>query len=92
MAATHDIVITKGSYTDKQGQPKKRYENIGKMGKRDDGSVWIQISRLFNPAGVPNPEDSDTVFANIYPIKPKQAQAPQQQQQNDPFAEEDPFS
>tara|TARA_R100001377_G_scaffold69476_1_gene44825 strand:+ start:1331 stop:1648 length:318 start_codon:yes stop_codon:yes gene_type:complete len=102
-AKTHDLVVTKGSY-EKNGETKKKYETIGNVWKREDGSIYVTISRLFNPAGLPNPKNTDILFADLYASKPytgSQQQAPAQQAQqkpmgdfgkSDPFQEENPFS
>jgi|TARA_R110002012_G_scaffold28735_2_gene89848 hypothetical protein len=96
MKTTHDLCVATSKYTDKSGQEKTKYENIGKMGTRDDGSIWINFKRTFNPAGVPNPADSDTVWASVFEAKNngQQQQAPQQQQaSNANFPHEDhPFN
>ena len=98
MKTTHDLCVATSKYTDKKnGQEKNRYEKIGSMGTRDDGSIWINFKRTFNPAGVPNPADSDTVWASVFESKfnGQQQQAPQQQQQQAPnvnFPDDNPFN
>tara|TARA_R110000744_G_scaffold95090_1_gene183812 strand:- start:2586 stop:2912 length:327 start_codon:yes stop_codon:yes gene_type:complete len=102
---THDLVVTKGSYQ-KNGETKKKYETIGNVWKRDDGSIYVTISRLFNPAGLPNPEQTDILFANLYepkafnngsqqitPPKPQQSQERPAGDfgKSDPFQEANPF-
>ena len=32
----------------------------------NDGGKFIMLDRLFNPAGVPNPEDRDTVILSMF--------------------------
>jgi len=92
---THDLVVTKGSY-EKNGETKKKYETIGNVWKREDGSIYVTISRLFNPAGLPNPDNSDILFANLYEPKVynngQQQQAPQQQAPNVNFPDDNPFN
>lgn len=50
---THDIVAKVGEYTDRQGQTKARYENVGALMQGDNGP-FIMIKRTFNVAGLPN--------------------------------------
>lgn len=46
MKKTHDLVAVTGTYTDGQGQEKKRYTNVGAMFTRDDGSLAIKIESV----------------------------------------------
>ncbi len=68
-----DAVVKTGSYTDGNGQPKNRYENIGKLMQGDDGGYFMILKTTFNPAGVPNPDNKDAVMVSIF--------APNNQQQ-----------
>ena len=49
---THDIVAKVGEYTDRQGNTKARYENVGALMQGDNGP-FIMMKRTFNPAGLP---------------------------------------
>ena len=84
-----DIAVKTGEYQ-KDGQTKGRYENIGSIFKSDDGGTFLLMKRTFNPAGVPNPDNRDTVLISVFDLKdseggqrqqsaPAQRQAPQQQ-------------
>lgn len=86
MKKVYDMAVKTGSYQ-KDGETKNRYENIGSVMKGDDGSFLI-LKRTFNPAGVPNPDNKDSVIVSLFEVdkqnKPQQSQqqqAPQQQQQ-----------
>jgi hypothetical protein len=68
----YDVCVKTGTYT-KDGQQKNRYENIGTVMQGDDGGQFMLLKTTFNPAGVPNPENRDTVMCSMF--------APQQQQQ-----------
>lgn len=73
-----DLAVKTGSYTDGQGQEKGRYQNVGSLMRSDDGNEFIVLHRWFNPAGVPNPENRDSVLISCFDPKP---QGQQQQQQ-----------
>jgi len=60
-----DLAVKTGSYTDQQGQTKGRYENIGSLMQGDDG-MFLILKRTFNPAGVPNPDDKDSVIVSCF--------------------------
>ncbi|API59556.1 hypothetical protein BSL82_09705 [Tardibacter chloracetimidivorans] len=67
----YDVVATVGSYTDRQGNEKRRYENVGVMMEGDKGP-YLMLKRTFNLAGVPS--DRDTVLLSLYEPKDDQKQ------------------
>ena len=64
-----DLAVKTGSYTDRAGQTKGRYENVGHILQLDDGSKIMLIKRTFNPAGVPNPDNRDTLIISVFDAK-----------------------
>ena len=52
-----DLVVTVGSYTDRNGNPKKTYKTVGALWEGDRGP-YLTLDRSFNPAGVPSDRDS----------------------------------
>lgn len=87
-----DLAVKVGSYTDGQGQEKGRYQNVGSLMRSDDGNEFIVLNRWFNPAGVPNPENRDSLLISCFEPKQQQQQqgwgqppqAPQQSMQRQP--------
>lgn len=63
-----DLVVSVGKY-ESGGQTKNRYLNVGLVLKGDDGGEFILINRIFNPAGVPNPDNKDTVLISAFDVK-----------------------
>ena len=62
-----DIAVKTGEYQDRQtGQTKGRWQNVGALMKNDDGSEFIIMHRWFNPAGLPNPENRDSVVMSCF--------------------------
>lgn len=59
MAATKlfDLVVKTGEYTNRSGETKARYENVGAVMRNDNGQ-FVMLKRTFNPAGVPSQGDS----------------------------------
>lgn len=53
MAKIADLAVKTGTYTDKNGQEKNRWENIGMEIEADNGGSYFLLKRTFNPAGVP---------------------------------------
>lgn len=64
-----DLAVKTGSYTDRSGQTKGRYENVGSILQMDDGSKMMLLKRSFNPAGVPHKEGSDQIIISMFDPK-----------------------
>ena len=69
-----DLAVKTGSYTDRDGNTKGRYKNVGSLMESDDGSKFILLDTTFNPAGVPNPDNRDNVLISIFEMKDDQRQ------------------
>ena len=69
VSKTMDAVIVTGEYTDQQGQPKKRYMNIGTLFVYQDGGMSLKLDAV--PVGNGN--------ISFYDKKPKGQQQPQAQ-------------
>lgn len=63
-----DIVAKVGEYTDRNtGEPKARWKNVGALMKNDDdNSYFIMLERTFNPAGMPNPDNRESVLLSCF--------------------------
>lgn len=81
----YDLAVKTGSYTDAGGNPKNRYVNAGAIWEKDDGSKFITINRTFNPAGVPNPDNKESIVLSQFDLRKRdgaeggEAPAPRQQ-------------
>ena len=69
---THDLAVKTGTYTDRQGNEKGRWMNVGSVLETNDGGRVILLNRTFNPAGVPNPDGRDTVMLSMFEPKSDQ--------------------
>jgi hypothetical protein len=63
-----DALVKVGSYV-KDGKDKARYENVGHVLQLDNGGEILCIKRTFSPAGVPNPDNRDTVIVSLFDVK-----------------------
>ena len=66
---THDLTIPAGTYTDKNGNEKTRWENVGGMFETDNGRRFITIKRTFAPSGVPiddKASNRDSIIINLF--------------------------
>ncbi len=77
-----DIAVKTGEYQDSQGQTKGRWQNVGALMKGDDGGEFIILHRWFTPAGVPNPQDKDSVLLSCFKMDNQGQQGGQPQGQH----------
>lgn len=69
MAKLHDLAVVIGTYTDRSGQEKKRWKNIGSIIETRDGGKVILLDRTFNPAGVPTEPGRDSIMISMFAPK-----------------------
>lgn len=68
MKKTHDAVYAGEKYTDREGNEKTRYVNMGALFQRDDGSLTAKVESL--PIGFNG-------WINFYEPKAKEGEQPQ---------------
>lgn len=73
---THDIVAKVGEYTDRQGNTKARYENVGALMQGDNGP-FIMMKRTFNIAGLPQ-DGRDNALLSCFEPRDDQQQGNRQ--------------
>ena len=66
-------VATTGSYTDREGNEKKRYVNLGTLFEYDDGGMVLKLDSI--PVG-----EGFTGFINFYDIEERQERGAGKQQ------------
>lgn len=76
----YDLAVKTGTYTNKNGEEKGRWLNVGAVMLSDDGSKFIMLQRTFNPAGVPDlsGRGGESVLLSMFEPKDKDSQ-PQDQ-------------
>lgn len=68
---THDLTIPAGTYTDRTGNEKTKWENVGAMFEADNGRKFITLRRTFAPAGIAvdaNGSNKDSVIINLFDV------------------------
>ncbi len=86
----YDLAVKTGSYTDRDGKPKNRYQNIGVIMQGDDGGHYALLDPLINLAAVPREAGKDRVMVSMFqPNNDQQQQAPRQQRQAQPHPDDD---
>lgn len=92
----YDMAVKIGSYTDRDGNSKNRYQNIGVVIQGDDGPYML-LDRHFNPAGIPNPDNRSNVLVSLFKPRENNGQQgsnnrqPPAQQQSYGFDDDIPF-
>lgn len=87
----YDMAVKTGSYTDRDGKQKNRYQNIGVIMQSDDGGHYALIDPLINLAAVPREQGKDRVMVSLFEPRDdaQQQQAPQRQQRPAPAPADD---
>lgn len=66
----YDLAVVVDEYTDRDGNQKKKYLNVGvameKTYDNGDRGKFLLLDRTFNPAGVPNPDGRANVAINLF--------------------------
>jgi hypothetical protein len=66
-----DLCVATSKYTNRNGEEKSNWLNIGAIFEKDDGGKYMMLKRTFNPAGMPNPDNRDTIIVSMFDVKPK---------------------
>lgn len=67
MKKVKDLAVAGSKY----GDGKTNWINIGCIMEKDDGGKFMIMNRTFNPAGVPNPDNRDTLIVSMFDVKEK---------------------
>ncbi len=68
MKKKFDLAVKTGEYTNKEGQTKGRYLNVGCIMEGDKGP-FVLLNKTFNPAGIQDGKES--VIISMFEEKPK---------------------
>lgn len=77
----YDLAVKTGSYTDRDGNEKSRYLNIGAVFEGEKGPYAV-MSATFSPAGVPRKDGSDSIMVSLF--APREEGQGQQKQKAPP--------
>lgn len=71
MKKKYDAAVAVEKYTNREGQEKTRWQNVGSVMQNENG-FFMFLDRTFNPAGVPNPDGKSNVIISFFePKKPQ---------------------
>ena len=68
MAKKYDLAVKTGSYQDRDGNTKNKWQNVGVVLEGKYGP-YILLNRTFNPAGVPSNGEDDVVAISMFEPK-----------------------
>ena len=71
MVDVKDLCVVVGTYKNKDGEDKPRYETVGVYVTKDDGGNFLKIKASFNPAGAMKRTDDGYIFLSIFDQKPR---------------------
>lgn len=89
-----ELAVKAGEYTNRNGETKARWVNIGRVMKMDDGGTFALIDRHFNPAGIEVEPGRDSIMVSMFDPKPRDQQSGEQTQDvggNNDLDDEIPF-
>jgi hypothetical protein len=86
---TYDLAVKVGSYTDREGNEKGRYENIGAVMDGDKGP-FIMLKKTFNPAGVNT--DRDSILVSMFEPKDREPRRAEYDEPGEPRGQRIPAS
>jgi hypothetical protein len=69
MKKTHDLVVKKSTYTDRSGNTKSKWLNIGAMMEDDRGGIFLMLDRSVNLAALPYKDGSESVVVSLFEPK-----------------------
>jgi len=64
----YDLAVRVGEYTNRNGETKGNYVNVGAVLQGDKGP-YLLLDRHFNPAGVSNPENRGSLLVSMFEPK-----------------------
>ena len=69
----YDLCVATREYTDKNGDKKAVWENIGAVMENDDGKKYMMLKAHFNPAAITRKEGSESILVSMFAPKTKQS-------------------
>lgn len=69
----YDLCVATREYTDKNGDKKAVWENIGAVMENDDGKKYMMLKAHFNPAAITRKEGSESILVSMFAPKNKQS-------------------
>jgi hypothetical protein len=71
MKKIYDLAVRTSEYTNRSGEKKGKWLNVGAVMEKDDGGKFIFLERTFNPAGIANPDNRSNIIISMFEPKAK---------------------
>ena len=65
----YDLCVKTGSYRDKTGQEKGRYQTVGAVMEGDDGRQFAMLEAWFNPGGIERQPGRGSIILSMFEPK-----------------------
>lgn len=81
----YDLAVTTGKYTDRNGNEKNQWKNIGAIWEKDyngQKSVFMMLDATFNPAAIERKQGSSSIVVSMFTPKNQQGNSQPQQAQH----------
>ena len=79
---THDLAVKTGTYTDREGNEKGRWMNVGALMEDDKGQPFLMLNACFNPAGIQREEGRESILISCFEPQQDQQQEREPQRQS----------
>lgn len=66
---THDLAVKTREYTDRDGNTKANWQNIGALMESDDGKPFLMLEAWVNLAAFPRREGSSAVLVSCFELR-----------------------
>lgn len=70
-----DLAVVTGSYTNSNGEEKRRYMNCGALMEGDDGGQFIMLSRFVNYSILPRKQGSESILISVFDLRERDGAA-----------------
>lgn len=70
----YDLAVVVGEYTNRDGETRRRYQNVGAVMVNDDGKPFLMLAKWFNPAGVKDDRGGESILINCFEPQPRNEQ------------------
>lgn len=67
-----DLAVSTGSYTNSNGEEKRRYMNCGALMEGDDGGQFIMLNRFINYSSLPRKQGSESILISVFDIRERE--------------------
>jgi hypothetical protein len=67
-----DLAVVTGTYTNGQGEEKRRYMNCGALMEGEDGGQFIMLSRFINYSILPRKQGSESILISVFDIRERE--------------------